>query len=244
MNWHSRYVQQARWTETLRAYLFQKAGLAAATRILDLGCGTGALLEQLPAKPGAAMHGADLSLPAVMEASVHAPGAHLLCADGAALPYADSSFDLAFCHFLLLWVNKPRQVLGEMRRVTRPGGAVLVLAEPDYGGRIDYPPQLAELGRWQAAALRGQGADPEMGRKLAGLLAEAGLKQVVTGILGGEWAASAPEEREMEWTVLQADLAGQIPGHDLQKMKQIDEAAWQNGQRVLFVPTFFAWGRV
>lgn len=243
MNWHSRYVQQARWTENLRAYLFEKAGLAAARRILELGCGTGALLEQFPAQPGAAVHGADLSLPAVIEASVHAPGAQLLCADGASLPYADASFDLVFCHFLLLWVKTPRQVLSEMRRVTRPGGAVLALAEPDYGGRIDYPPQLAELGRWQAQALRGQGADPDLGRQLAGLLAGAGLKQVVTGVLGGEWAASAPVERDLEWEVLQADLAGKIPGRDLQKMRKIDETARQNGERVLFVPTFFAWGR-
>jgi hypothetical protein len=48
----------------------------------------------------------------------------------------------------------------------------------------------------------------------------------------------------MEWEVLQADLAGKIPGQDLQKMKKLDEEAWQNGTRVLFVPTFFAWGRV
>jgi len=244
MNWHSRYVQQARWTENLRNYLFDKAGLAAAHRILDLGCGTGALLEGFPATAGAAVHGADLSLPSVMEASLHAPNVHLLCADGAALPYADATFDIIFCHFLLLWVNNPRQVLSEMRRVTRPGGSVLALAEPDYGGRIDYPPQLAELGRWQADSLRGQGADPEIGRKLAGLFARAGLRDVGTGVLGGEWDASMPGEREMEWAVLQADLAGKIPLHDIQRMKKVEDEARQNSERVLFVPTFFAWGRV
>lgn len=243
MNWHLRYQQQARWTENLRVYLFDKAGLAAAGRILELGCGTGALLEDLPVKPRAAVHGADWNLSAVMEASVHAPGVSLLCADGHFLPYPNAAFDLVFCHFFLLWVQNPRRVLGEMRRVTRPGGAVLALAEPDYGGRIDYPPPLEELGRWQAESLRRQGADPEIGRKLAGLFAGAGLQQVETGVLGGEWRASA-RERSLEWDVLQADLADNLPAQDIETMRNLDETAWKTGQRVLFVPTFFAWGRV
>ena len=32
----------------------------------------------------------------------------------------------------------------------------MALAEPDYGGRIDYPEQLGHIGRWQAQALRKQ----------------------------------------------------------------------------------------
>ncbi len=244
MNWHLRYQQQARWTETLRAYLFNKAGLAAAGRILELGCGTGALLEDLPAKPGAAVHGVDWNLSAVIEASVHAPGVSLLCADGHFLPYPGAVFDLTFCHYLLLWVKDPGQVLREMRRVTRPGGAVLALAEPDYGGRIDYPPALEPLGCWQSASLRRQGADPEMGRKLSGLFAGVGLRQVETGILGGEWRVSARATDNLEWDVLEADLAGHLPAQDIQKMRKLEQAAWETGQRVLFVPTFFAWGRV
>lgn len=244
MDWHSRYQQQARWTETLRAYLFNKAGLAAASRILDLGCGTGALLEHLTVKQSAAIHGLDLNLPSLAEASIHAPGASLLCADAASLPYADSAFDLVFCHYVLLWVADPLRVLREMRRVTRAGGAVLALAEPDYGGRIDEPPALAELGRWQTESLRGQGADPNLGRKLAGLFARAGLKNVETGVMGGEWSQSLPGERNLEWDVLQADLAGKVSRSDLQKMKKLDAEAWERGERVLFVPTFFAWGCV
>ncbi len=244
MNWHARYQQQARWTKNLRAYLFEKAGLAAAGRILELGCGTGALLEDLPVKPGAAVHGADWNLPAVTEAFIHAPTISPLCADGHHLPYPNAAFDLVFCHFLLLWVKDPAQVLREMRRITRPGGAVLALAEPDYGGRIDSPPPLEELGRWQTASLRRQSADPEIGRKLAGLFTEANLQEIETGILGGEWRISSPGEQNLEWQVLQTDLAGTITEQDIQKMKKLDEAAWQTGQRVLFVPTFFAWGRV
>lgn len=243
MDWHTRYLQQARWTAQLRAYLFQKAGLPAANHVLDLGCGTGALLEGLPVKSGAAVFGLDLSLTSVQQAFIHAPSASLTCADGAFLPYADSVFDVVFCHFVLLWTSDPLKVLAEMRRVTRPGGGVLALAEPDYGGRVDYPVELAELGRWQAESLRRQGADPEMGRKLAGIFARAELKHVETGVMGGEWVSSTLSgETNLEWDVLESDLAGQILLQDLRKMKERDEAARQNGERVLFVPTFYAWG--
>jgi ubiquinone/menaquinone biosynthesis C-methylase UbiE len=242
MDWHTRYLQQARWTAQLRTYLFQKAGLASAKHILDLGCGTGALLDGLPVKPGAAIFGLDLSLPAVQQASIHAPGASLTCADGLFLPFADFAFDIVFCHFVLLWTSDPLKVLAEMRRVTRPGGGVLALAEPDYGGRIDYPVELAALGRWQAESLRQQGADPEMGRKLTGIFTQAGFKHVETGVMGGEWTThSLTEETNLEWDVLESDLTGRIPSQDIQKMRQLDTASRQKGERVLFVPTFYAW---
>lgn len=242
MDWHARYQQQAGWTASLRAHLFQKAGLATTDRILDLGCGTGALLADFPAQ--AALHGLDLSLAAVQQAKSHAPGADLVCADGFSLPYPTGVFDLCFCHFVLLWVSDPLRVVTEMHRVTRPGGWVLALAEPDYGGRVDYPAELVSLGHWQTAALRSQGANPELGRQLAEIFIQAGLTQVETGVIGGEWQHPAPpHETELEWEVLAADLAEKIPANDLHRLKALDQNAWQTGQRVLFVPTFSAAGR-
>ena len=76
-----------------------------------------------------------------------------------------------------------------MRRVVQPGGWVAALAEPDYGGRIDYPDALAALGWKQAAAVHAQGADIYAGRKLAGWLGQAGLKDIQVGLLGGQWGA-------------------------------------------------------
>jgi SAM-dependent methyltransferase len=219
--------------------------MAAATRILEVGCGTGAVLEELPVQAGAAIHALDLNQPSVKQASVNAPGILPLCSDGSFLPYPRACFDLTFCHYLLLWARDPGRILREMVRVTRPGGAVLALAEPDYGGRVDYPLELAELGHWQAESLKSQGADPLLGRKLAGLFVSAGLRDVETGVMGGEWRhPSLPGEREMEWDVLESDLAGKIPASDIQRMKALDFQAARSGARVLFVPTFFAWGRV
>lgn len=244
MNWHARFRQQARWTHTLRAHLFEKAALSVAARVLEVGCGTGALLEEFPPARRMGLHGVDMSLSVLREAAQHAPGVALLCADGQALPYPAACFDLTFCHYLLLWVPDPLRVLTEMRRITRPGGAVLALAEPDYGGRIDYPSELEALGRLQAESLRAQGADPAVGRKLAGLLVQAGLREVEAGILGAEWRVTAWQEDALEWQVLQADLSAHLSAEALQALKQSEAAARQHGERVLFVPTFFAWGRV
>jgi ubiquinone/menaquinone biosynthesis C-methylase UbiE len=242
MDWHARYLQQARWTAQLRSYLLGRTGLQSAAHVLELGCGTGALLADFPFQHG--LHGLDLNFAALTQAARHAPGARLVCGDASCLPLPPAAFDLVFCHFLLLWVKDPLQVLSEMRRVTRPGGVVLAFAEPDYGGRIDYPFELAELGRWQVDSLRTQGADPLIGRQLAALFQQAGLAQVESGVLGGEWKAAAASsvEHELEWQVLRADLARQIPAADLQKMQRLDAAARQAGARILYVPTFYAWG--
>ena len=252
MNWHARFSQQADWTRELRAYAFDKVGLKRAERILEVGCGTGALLADLPAR--CAVHGLDLEPDRLTEARVHVPGAALVCGNALSLPYPAGSFDITFCHFLLLWVHDPLQALREMRRVTRPEGFVLALAEPDYGGRVDQPKELRPLGRWQAESLRRQGADPDLGRRLASLFAEAGIKVIETGSLRGSPGSSTgrgrgthplkPGEWELEWAVLEADLAGFVPAMKLQRMKKKDEEAWQRGERVLYVPTYYAWGRV
>lgn len=244
MNWHERYREQASWTASTRAYLLKRAGLDAAKRILEVGCGTGAVWEALPTPPGAQKHGLDLNLPSVQEAFNCTPGLIPVNAAGERLPYATACFDLVFCHYLLLWVQQPAQVLREMARVTRPGGAVLALAEPDHAARIDEPAALQTLGRWQTEALTRQGANPSMGRQLAGAFASAGIQLIENGVIGGGWGALPAIEQDPEWVVLQTDLTGLIPRPDIQKMQAYDAQARQAGTRVLFVPTFYAWGRV
>ncbi|RJP48312.1 MAG: methyltransferase domain-containing protein [Anaerolineaceae bacterium] len=242
MNWHERYTQQARWTRDLRAYLFDKAGLKSASRVLEVGCGTGAILSEMDSP--ASVHGLDLSRAALAETRLHAPHVSLVHADALSIPYADYTFDITFCHFLLLWVRDPLTAVREMARVTRPQGHVLALAEPDYRQRVDKPASLAPLGKWQADALRAQGADPSFGARLAETFARAGIEVIETGTIQRSGSEASREEREKEWAVLEADLAASVPGEDIHKMKLLDEKAWERGERVLFVPTYFVWGRV
>jgi SAM-dependent methyltransferase len=243
VDWHARFTQQAGWTKDLRSYLFRRAGLSHARRVLEVGCGTGAILEGLHA--AAAIHGLDLAAARIAEAHTHAPRAHLIQANALELPYPNGCFDITFCHFLLLWVGDPLQALNEMARVTRPGGSVLALAEPDHEHRLDLPESLAALGGWQTQALRQQGADPGLGSRLADLFRQAGLTLVESGPLAQqETAQLSPAERDLEWKVLLADLAGSVPISELRRLRGLDERAWEQGKRVLSVPTYFAWGRV
>jgi len=195
---------------------------------------------------GGEVFGLDISAAHLTMAMRSSSKAHLARGDAHQLPFSTHSFDIALCHFVLLWVSNPLQVVYEMLRVVRPGGAVLALAEPDYGGRVDYPEALSRLGDLQRDSLHRQGAETQMGRKLAGIFNEAGLLEVESGALGGQWSNRPTRaDWESEWNVLEADLA-YLPTQplDLHALKTLDWEAWQQGVRILYVPTFYAWGTV
>jgi ubiquinone/menaquinone biosynthesis C-methylase UbiE len=238
MNWHNRYLQQAAWTRDLRNYLFEKAGLADAHRVLEVGCGTGAVLREIESP--ASLFSLDLEPASLAECRIHASAASLTRGDAHSLPYPDRSFDIVYCHFLLLWVSDPLQVVNEMARV---GRTVLALAEPDYSQRVDEPAELREVGRWQTESLLRQGADPSFGSRLAETFYQAGIQLIETGPIQSAEKKRSVMEWENEWAVIEADLAGSVSGEDIQKMKVLDENARKNGKRSLHVPTYFAWGK-
>jgi SAM-dependent methyltransferase len=235
IDWHQRFRQQAGWTRDLRTYLFTRAGASTARLVLEVGCGTGAVLLDLITP--AAVHGIDIDSARLQVARQHLPGATFTCADALTLPFSSARFDITCCHFLLLWVSDPLLAIQEMRRVTRPGGAVLALAEPDYSARVDEPPSLAPLGRLQADSLRRQGADPSIGRRLADLFLRAGLTLLESGTMQAAVSHPDPASVEMEWSVLASDLAGMLPPEELERFHVLDQAAWCSGKRRLHVPT-------
>lgn len=239
--WHNRYLQQAGWTAQSRMYLYQKAGLTSASRVLEPGCGTGAILADCPAS---SLFGLDWDITGLRVAHRTVPHARLTCGNGMNLPYPPGVFDACICHFYLLWVEGEIAII-EMCRVTRPGGVVIALAEPDYGGRIDRPIELAELGRLQGKALEQQGADPMTGRKLAKMFTLAGLKNITTGVMGGEWNQRPLDAAwEQEWAALEHDLGDSLGQQRFEELRRLDAAAWAHGERILFVPTFYAIGFV
>jgi len=242
MNWHTRYAQQANWTRGLRSYIFEKVGLANARRVLEVGCGTGAILSEVSKRP--VLYGLDIDPAALTECHVNAPDALLIQGNALQLPYPDKSFDIVYSHFLLLWVRQPLQAVLEMKRVTRSGGYVIAFAEPDYVNRVDAPDELIPLGKWQTESLLRQGADPSLGARLAGLFFKAGINIVETGTIQSQGSEPSADEWEIEWDVIESDLAGWVPGADIQKMKNLDKKAREQKARVLHVPTHFAWGRV
>jgi ubiquinone/menaquinone biosynthesis C-methylase UbiE len=241
-DWHRRYLQQASWSRLLRNYLFQKANFADASRIIEVGCGTGAILLDLPSHKGA-LHGVDIDQAALRQCRSNVPYATLTLADALNLPFVAHTFEIAYCHFLLLWLADPIEGLREMRRIVTDGGYVLALSEPDHEARLDRPEELMELGRLQTAALRQQGADPSFGARLADSFRAAGIDLVESGTLQPSSARWTPADRALEWSVTEADLATSLSTRELENFRRIDAEAWEKGERVLHVPTFYACGR-
>lgn len=242
---HQRFLQQAGWTRTIRQRAFSRFGLPGIQRILEVGSGTGAITSELQRASSGTVVGLDCDPTANAYARDANRQVAYVTGLGEQLPFPPGSFDLSCCHFLLLWVADPLEVLLEMKRVTRPGGGVLCLAEPEYAGRIDYPEGLAELGALQEEALRAQGADTHLGRRLRALLHQAGLKDVQAGVLGGEWAdtgAATDDQGDLEWRTLADDLTGRVSTEKLRSLGIEFTRAQADGSRVLFVPTFYGWG--
>jgi 2-polyprenyl-6-hydroxyphenyl methylase/3-demethylubiquinone-9 3-methyltransferase len=103
-------------------------------RVLDLGCGAGRFLAAL-AQAGAEPVGVELAEAALERARANAPGAELrLLEPDGSLPLDHRSIDLVWCSEVLEHVADAGALLGEVRRVLRPGGRLL--ATVPYHGRL------------------------------------------------------------------------------------------------------------
>lgn len=170
---HSLLQQQAAWLAPARARLLRRARIAGRRRVLELACGYGDATAELVRRCGGRVVALDRNRMALIEAAEALRDARRVCADAQRLPFPDASFDLVFCQFALLWLDAPAAA-SEARRVLRPGG-VLIAIEPDYGGMIEHPPQIAARELWLSAIARA-GGDPAIGRRLPGILSAAGFR--------------------------------------------------------------------
>jgi len=241
--WDRQFARQAGWTRATRTYLYRRAGLLHARRVLDVGSGTGTVTEEMAGRTHGEVTGLDIDPTMVEFAQGRGGRAAYQQGDAHRLPFPDGRFDVTACHFTLLWCRDAGRAVQEMVRVTRPGGYVLACAEPDYGGRIDHPD--LPLARWQAELLRSEGADPCLGRALRGLLARAGTRDPEVGVIAGLWALPALRaEFAAEWALWERSLAGRVPAAELARVQAADWAAIEAGERLVFMPVFYALARV
>ena len=110
--------------------------LEPGTRLLEVGCGVGAVLGVLGQEfPGVRLVGVDIEHKQLEFARGHLQRAgveaRLVEADALALPFPDQSFDHVWMMWFLEHVADPPAVLCEARRVLAPGGAVTAI-EVDY----------------------------------------------------------------------------------------------------------------
>ncbi|MBN2577745.1 MAG: methyltransferase domain-containing protein [Pirellulales bacterium] len=219
---------QAAWLAPARARLLRRADVAKRRRVLDLACAGGAVAEELVRRSGGEVVALDRNQNVLVGGSRRFHGATLVRGEAEKLPLADAAFDLVFCQFALMWMDAAA-VAKEVHRVLTRGG-VFVAIEPDYGGMIEHPPEIA-VGELWLAALERAGADPCVGRKLPGTLGTAGF-EVRVDLLD---RLESPDP-------LRFDLLGELPLADserivLDRARKAD-ASLPKGRRVAHLPMF------
>jgi SAM-dependent methyltransferase len=112
------------------------AGAAGSQRVLDVGCGPGALTTELVRRLGSAgVTAVDPSEEFVSAARDRLPGVTVELASAEHLPFADRSFDAAIAQLVVHFMDDPVAGLAEMARVTRTGGVVAACVWDHAGGR-------------------------------------------------------------------------------------------------------------
>ncbi|MGH3070789.1 MAG: class I SAM-dependent methyltransferase [Gaiellaceae bacterium] len=123
-----------RYSVPLAPQLAELAGVSAGQRVLDVGCGPGALTAELVRRLGAGSVAAvDPSEPFVAAARERHPGVDVQRASAEELPFPDDEFDAALAQLVVHFMADPVLGLREMGRVARPGGAVAACVW-DHGG--------------------------------------------------------------------------------------------------------------
>lgn len=112
------------------------AGVEAGQKVLDVGCGPGALTAQLVRRVGAeSVAAVDPSESFVAAARERHPGVDVRLAAAEELPYADGSFDATLAQLVVHFMTDPAAGVAEMVRVTRSGGVVAACVWDLAGGR-------------------------------------------------------------------------------------------------------------
>ncbi len=240
--WVDRYKTQASWTRPIRQYILQQIQLPNNSNILEVGCGSQAVLQEFTSF-GYKTIGIDIDYSILKYSKSNQLASTIINANGYDLPFKDNYFDLSFCHYLLLWSDHPFKFLEEMTRVTKKSGWVCCFAEPDYLSRIDSPQALERLAEIQNKSLQKQGVNLSTGRKMLDWFAKINLANINWGIIGSQNSPSTNKDQELEWNTLIKDVQGYISKEELDALRIIELQSLNNGTRILFVPTFYAYAQ-
>ena len=140
-----------RYAEPLARRFADFADVAPGQRVLDLGCGPGALTAELIARMGpSAVAAVDPSESFVAAARERHPDADVRSASAERLPFGDGAFDACLAQLVVHFMADPAGGLREMARVTRPGGTVAACVWDHAGGAAPRTPFTVSGTAWGA----------------------------------------------------------------------------------------------
>ncbi|WP_417828581.1 class I SAM-dependent methyltransferase [Thalassospira sp.] len=129
-------IAMGRWSRRLSRSFLDFVAAPSCGAMIDVGCGTGSLtLAAANRYPDARIVGIDL-IPDYLTDTLRQEAANieLKTGDASSLPFDDDSFDTACSQLLLNDLDDPAHVLGEMSRVTKPGGKIAASVWDRSGG--------------------------------------------------------------------------------------------------------------
>jgi len=206
---HESVLRSHRWRTAENSAAHLLPHLKSGDTLLDIGCGPGTITGDLAAlvTPGR-VTALEVTEPALDLARAEIARRGVQSVDFAvgdvhALDFADDSFDVVHAHQVLQHVGDPVAALREMRRVTRPGGIVAV-RDSDYAAFTWFPevPGLAEWLDLYERVARGNGGEPDAGRRLLAWAHAAGFTDVTA--TSSTWCFADPQDRAW-WGGMWAD---------------------------------------
>lgn len=184
--------------------------------VLSVGCGPGVILGAVCAlHPSLRGTGIDISPDRVDQAvrrNRENPRMKFVRGDAHAMQFPAESFDLVYCRMLLQYLQKKERAVGELVRVCKRGGRVLL---QDLDGQLlwHYPedPTLQRAVEKAMNALGQAGFDPFVGRKLFWLARKAGLENLHVEVdcyhlIAGEAAPDIWKQWELKLEIARPQL--------------------------------------
>jgi SAM-dependent methyltransferase len=168
-----------RYSGPLAPLFADVAGLEPGNRVLDVGCGPGALTNELVARLGAgAVAAVDPSESFVDAARERNPGVDVRLATAEQLPFSDATFDASLAQLVVHFMTDPVAGLGEMARVTVSGGVVAACVWDHAGGTGPVSPLWDAVHELDPGAADESGLAGSRAGHLSELFAAAGLERV------------------------------------------------------------------
>ena len=231
-----------RYSVPLAPQLASFAMIAVGQRVLDVGCGPGALTGELVRRLGPdAVSAVDPSEPFVAAAEQRHPGVSVRRAAAEDLPFGDEAFDAALAQLVVHFMADPVRGLREMARVTRKHGVVAACVWDHAGGQGPlsvFWKAARELDR--DAADESQLAGTREGQ-LAQLFREAGLHEVEEGVLSVDVEHRSFEEWWEPFTLGVGPAGAYVAGLQARRQTQLRERCRELLPAAPFVLSARAW---